>query len=319
MGVFFTYRLNNCRAESLTLRKIHRRIVKMRARIIFCMVAVLAIFSSRAADIAKEIFPGTPVHTIMVEYFNAGYGVSDRQFYYVDILRNAAFEGLKESRRVNVLDAGDDVELRAADGNRGTAEGIYRRYQRMQDLGADMALECDIQSIQAHPEKNRRDRWVGEVGYILRLVDTSTGKVFHKEVYDAKRDCCYGDTPEKALEACVNKMRVYVKVMMLDNVLVEGQILQLIREQKDEAKDVAVNVGKENGAYKGAKFDVYAAESFLNEMSFTKIGAVKIEEVKGDRASLAKTIKGGKKILEAMKKGTPLKIVSYKSGFSDFF
>lgn len=267
----------------------------------------------------NDVYPGTPLQTVMVEYFNTGYGIRRQDYQFVDYIRDKAISGICGSNRVKMLNAADYVDLRADDSHNYQSQSDYmrHRYEVMSGLGATFVLECDISRIDAMQPK-RNDPWKGSFGCTLRLINATNGNVIARKTLDPKYNTGTGDTPEKAISNACDHIYSSAKTLILDNVMIQGQLLKIASLKKDiEAKEVYINLGPDNGALNGAKFQVYEVSSVAGREISKKIGEVKITNNEGGQISLAKVTKGGKEIKTAMDNGSILKLVSNQAGFWD--
>ena len=71
-----------------------------------------------------------------------------------------------------------------------------------------------------------------------------------------------------------------------------------------------IDLGADDGAYKGQQFDVLTVKTIAGKEARTLIGRLKIEEVEGDEISLCKVTKGSDKIKAALDEGENLMVVS---------
>ncbi|MEF9924109.1 MAG: hypothetical protein RR061_07340 [Muribaculaceae bacterium] len=284
----------------------------------FMLLLFIIPFLCTAQDNVKYV--GSSKQSIIVEYFNAGYGVNQRNFHFVDYLHDKVVNALRYTDRVNVGEVNDIMELRAySPNNNNPVEYMRNRYDIMNKQGYYYSLECDVSRIDARWEESSK-KWVGVTSYTIKLIDTRTGNTAYSLKYNEKDSEYRNEVPEKAITYSLDYVGSRIRTFIFDNFRIQGQILQVISLKKeDEVKEVAINVGPENTAQKGTKFEVYIISKFAGQETTKKIGEIKIEEVKGAQLSLAKVTKGGKEIKIAADKGETMMILSAKSGFWDSF
>ncbi len=261
----------------------------------------------------KQQIEATPKSTVMVEYFNSGYGVDRRDYHYVDFLRDKIIEGLKTSYRVNVSDVADFMELRNSDpGQQNMVEFMRNRYNAMNELGADLSIECEVSSVGAVRDK---DVWRPALAFTIRIINTDGGRTAYTYKITEK-DLSYGATsPDKAISDAIVTAAGWFRTFVMKSLKIYGQVLEVVSmKNADEVKEVSLNVGPSNAAYKNSKFEVHIV---LGEQSTKKIGNVKIESIEGDQRSIAKVSKGGKDIKNAIDEGKTLMIISENPGFFD--
>lgn len=271
-------------------------------------------------DKENVMFPPTYKATIMVDYFNTGRGVDRRDFQYVDYTRSSAIAGIASTNRVKVMEPDDNVDLRTYDPqNVSNTEYVKNRYALMKNLGVDYVIEGEVLSIDAVKSKDSKN-WEGSTSYNVRVVDVNTGNVVQK-INALRTDTkSYESTPEAAIQASCNKIGGIMRVYILDNIRIGGQVLDITDVKNNvEVKEVHINVGPKNAAYEGVKFEVYSVNPATGKANVKKIGEIKITKNLSGEESLAKVTKGGKEIKEAQDNGQILEILSVKSGFWDGF
>jgi len=80
--------------------------------------------------------------------------------------------------------------------------------------------------------------------------------------------------------------------------------------KKDKQKEVYIDLGEQDGAFKGMTFRVYSVKIVAGKEAKTEIGRLKITEVEGEDISLCKVTKGGKDIKGLVDAGAKLLITS---------
>ena len=284
----------------------------MKERLIILFELILIMSEEKSED----TFVRDPKETIIEDIFVGEYSLPQRDYGWVDALREYALQGLSSSGRVRVVDGNDILELRAVDyNNYGTAEGMRERYEIAINNGVDSVLEGVLN--QAYADIDRRaekPRWSGFCGYTIRLVEPRTVNSLTTFKYSPSDGKSTSDQPDKAISETIRRVVSRMNCYVLDNFRIEGQITDIIEVKKDEVKEVALNVGKPHGAYKGTKFEVYEILTVGNKVVPSKIGEGKINDVKSDDVSFAKVTHGGKKIREALSRNETRKVLSCKSG-----
>ena len=80
----------------------------------------------------------------------------------------------------------------------------------------------------------------------------------------------------------------------------------------DKAETVYIDLGSSRGIAKKQKFTVYLEVDIAGELSRKEIGSLSAQEVLSAKRTLCKVTKGGDKVLEAVKEGQKLVVVSRK-------
>ncbi len=89
-----------------------------------------------------------------------------------------------------------------------------------------------------------------------------------------------------------------------------ASIIEAGEVKKDKQKEVYIDLGTANGAYKGMQFNVYLVKTVAGRESRSEIGRLKIEEVQGDDLSLCKVTRGGDKIKDALQNDASLVVIT---------
>lgn len=289
------------------------------AMMIFCAISVAA--EVKASDKA----------TVIVDYFYVGNHVGKYDIRWVDMLRNDIIRELMNSGRVDVVDAASVESLNYSP--RGYSESnAISRLRTLSSHGGKYVVQgdidyVDIRRINSNDSRGVRSRnndntvYDARIGYNIRLIDISTGKILGQTIADPKNGSVRASAPEKSMESVTGRAATAMRRMLIDNISITGQLLEVINTKTKkgvaEAKIVAVNVGSANGAASGVKFDVYISRNVAGHHVYDKIGMVKISEVKGADISYAEVKKGGADILSAMRNGAKLTVKSSKAGFWD--
>jgi hypothetical protein len=291
-------------------------------------IGVLLIFS--AISVAAEDRASDKA-TVIVDYFYVSNHVENYDIRWVDMLRNEIIHELMNSGRVNVVDAVSVESLNYSPQSYSESSAMSRLHT-LSSHGGKYVVQGDIDYVDIRRINKNDSRGVrsknndntvydARIGYNIRLIDISTGKILGQTIADPKNGSVLTSTPEKSMETVTGRAATAMRRMLIDNISISGQLLQVINTKTKkgvtEAKTVAVNVGSANGATSGIKFDVYISHNIAGHTVSDKIGVVKISEVKGVDISYAEVKKGGADILSAMNSGAKLTIVSSKAGFWD--
>jgi hypothetical protein len=260
----------------------------MKLKRLFIGVALIfSTISMFAADQASD------KATVIVDYFYVSGHVRSYDYKWVDMLRNDIIKELLDTKRVNVVDAASEASLNYSP--RGYNENSASlRLNTLRSHGGKYVVQGDIEYVDIQRISNNGSRGVrsrngndavydARIGYTIRLIDISTGKILGQTVADPKVGSVHTSTPEKSMETVTGRAANAMRRMLIDDISITGQVLQVIatktKKGVEEAKTLAVNVGSDNGAASGVKFDVCITRNIAGHIVSDKIGMVKISEV----------------------------------------
>lgn len=149
------------------------------------------------------------------------------------------------------------------------------------------------------------------VSVTVNLKNPADGSVIDSRTFTISDSDLYWMTSgEKAmtnaLERLTSKVANYYNRMFP----LYASIIEKGESKKNKQKDVYIDLGAGDGAYKGQQFDVLTVKTIAGKEARTVIGRLKIEEVEGDEISLCKVTKGSDKIKAALDEGENLMVVS---------
>lgn len=120
----------------------------------------------------------------------------------------------------------------------------------------------------------------------------------------------YYKSEAAAIEAALNVMQGRI-VKYYNNLFpLYAQIVERASEKKDKMNQIYIDLGSDNGIFKGLHFNVSVVGEAAGRATEHKIGKIKVEEVQGSDISLCKVEKGKKEIKEALDNGQTLTITS---------
>ena len=90
----------------------------------------------------------------------------------------------------------------------------------------------------------------------------------------------------------------------------KANIIEGSTAKKNKQKEVYIDLGSSEGAFKGLQMGVYQVKTVAGREAKSQIGKLKIEEVEGDDISLCKVQSGGKEIKVAIDAGEQLQVIS---------
>ncbi len=143
----------------------------------------------------------------------------------------------------------------------------------------------------------------------LTLLDIATGQTWTQK-FTGGGGTYYYKSEAAAIEAALNLMQGKI-VRYYNNLFpLYAQIVERGAEKKDMMNQVYIDLGSDNGIFKGLHFYVSVVGEAAGRTTEHKIGKIKVEEVQGPDISLCKVEKGKKEIKEALDNGQTLTITS---------
>lgn len=145
----------------------------------------------------------------------------------------------------------------------------------------------------------------------VNLKDPSDGSVVDSRTFTISDSDLYWMTSgEKAMTNALERLTSKVADYYNQRFPLYASIIEKGESKKNKQKDVYIDLGSADGAYKGQQFDVLTVKTIAGKEARTVIGRLKIEEVGGDEISLCKVTKGSDKIKAALDEGESLMVVS---------
>ena len=149
------------------------------------------------------------------------------------------------------------------------------------------------------------------VSVTVNLKDPADGSVVDSRTFTISDSDLYWMTSgEKAMTNALERLTSKVADYYNRMYPLYASIIEKGESKKNKQKDVYIDLGAGDGAYKGQQFDVLTVKTIAGKEARTVIGRLKIEEVEGDEISLCKVTKGSDKIKAALDEGKALLIVS---------
>ena len=157
--------------------------------------------------------------------------------------------------------------------------------------------------------KNVHTDYYASATVSLTLQDSSTGQTWTQKFTGGGGQYHY-KSEGAAIEGTLNLMQGKI-VKYYNNLFpLTAQIVDRASEKKDKMNEVYIDLGSDNGVFKGLHFNVAIVGEAAGRTTEHKIGKIKVEEVQGPDISLCKVEKGKKEIKEALDNGTNLTIIS---------
>lgn len=160
-------------------------------------------------------------------------------------------------------------------------------------------------------KKHTDTSYRSNVSLTVNLKDPIDGSVTDSRTFTISDNDLYWMTSgEKAMTNALERLTSKVADYYNHLFPLYASIIEKGDSKKDKQKDVYIDLGASDGAYKGLQFDVFNVKTIAGKEARTIIGRLKIEDVEGDEISLCKVTKGSDQIKIALDKGQNLMVVS---------
>ena len=217
----------------------------------------------------------------------------------------------------------EDVKAAIIKGLSGAYRFLYNDGLRSDNSTEDgsLVVEALITNIQAKSSsstwKDKNDKvqvstwYTGVVEAMLTLKDAKTGEVIANPTVGG-----YGSgsakysTTDQAIRDAINKLASRVTAWLNQFKPLQANIIEGSTTKKDKQKEVYIDLGSGEGAFKGLHMGVFVVKTVAEREAKSQIGKLKIEEVEGDDISLCKVVSGGKDIKSAIEAGANLRVYS---------
>lgn len=145
----------------------------------------------------------------------------------------------------------------------------------------------------------------------VHLKNPADGSVVDSRTFTISDSDLYWMTSgEKAMTNALERLTTKVTDYYNHLFPLQASIIEKGESKKNKQKDVYIDLGASDGAYKGQQFEVFTVKTIAGKEARAIIGRLKIEEVEGDEISLCKVTKGSDKIKSALDDGENLIVVS---------
>lgn len=212
---------------------------------------------------------------------------------YQDAVLAAVVSGLSRSYRVHVVDGTDSMD------------GLTQE----RDVAMDVVIS-NISTTSHSQTETVKDKKVTKIYYrgmidaTLQVKDVATGEILYSPTFRVVGTEYEKHTStEEALSSALAILRTKVRVYFNKKYPLSAKIIEGAVAKKDKQKEVYIDLGSENGAYKDQHFAVYIVKTVGGKEAREQIGKLKVIEVQGEDVSLCKVQSGGKDIKAALDEG----------------
>ena len=217
---------------------------------------------------------------------------------YQDAVRAAIVKGLSQSHRITVIDG----QLSEEEASRPNS---YYVDATISNISTTKKIE------QSSDKKKTYTYYKALIGSTLHIKDASNDGVVASPAFNiSETDLSWVETADGALMKALDRLSSRITSYCNRWLPLSANILEGAREKKDKQKEVYIDLGESEGAYKGLHLAVYTVKTVAGKEAKRQIGKLKIEEVQGEDVSLCKVQSGGKDIKAAIDAGENLVVMT---------
>ena len=153
--------------------------------------------------------------------------------------------------------------------------------------------------------------YTGVAEAILTLKDAKTGEIVANPSFKGQGTSGSSySTSDQAIKGAINRLAYRITLWLNKYRPLKANIIEGSTAKKNKQKEVYIDLGSSEGAFKGLQMGVYQVKTVAGREAKSQIGKLKIEEVEGDDISLCKVQSGGKEIKVAIDAGEQLQVIS---------
>ena len=217
---------------------------------------------------------------------------------YQDAVRAAIVKGLSQSHRITVIDG----QLSEEEASRPNSFYIDATISN---------ISTTKKTEQSSDKKKTNTYYKALIGSTLHIKDAGNDQVVASPTFNiSETDLSWVETADGALMKALDRLSSRITAYCNRWLPLTANILEGAREKKDKQKEVYIDLGEGEGAYKGLHLAVYTVKTVAGKEAKRQIGKLKIEEVQGDDVSLCKVQSGGKDIKAAIDAGENLVVMT---------
>ena len=254
--------------------------------------------SSVSVNAQEEQAPGKP--NVFIDYF---YRPSSVKAAWADNLRSCVIEGINATARVELIDASTKETLRLEEERRNSENvvsgGDLERLKVMTTEGANFLITGTVTSIATEKKKldDGTPYYSATCAYTLKVINPSNGKLVSTKNFkhgDGILNSVTGDTEDEAVSKVCRQAVKTMRELVESAFRIEGYVLEISESKKDEAKELYISIGSDNGVGPDAYFDACIEREIAGRKSNKVIGFLKVKNVEGGDLTLCEVKKGGK-------------------------
>jgi len=162
-------------------------------------------------------------------------------------------------------------------------------------------------------EKNGKSHsttyYKGITEVILTFKDIKSGEVIANPTFTGQGSgSSTYSTSDKAVKDAINKLSGRITTWLNQYMPLQANLVEGSTVKKNKQKEVYIDFGSREGAYKGLHMGVYVVKNIAGHEASSLVGKIKIDAVEGEDISLCKVISGGKDIKAAIESGATLRV-----------
>lgn len=215
-----------------------------------------------------------------------------------EAVRAAIVNGISHSHRTIAFDGAPDAEGSSSDAE---------YYVDVTIPNIATATKTEISS----DKKYTTVYYKATVSAVLHIKDSKTNAIVYSQTFNiSDLDFSWFTSSEEALVKSLGVLskritRYFNSILPLTANIIEGA-----RDKKDKQKEVYIDLGESEGAYRNLHFGVFTVKTVAGKEARKQIGKLKITDVQGDDISLCKVQSGGKEIKSAIDAGENILVMS---------
>ena len=227
--------------------------------------------------------------------------VTTNQEKYQDAVRAAVVKGMSQAHRISVID--DQLSKDEA-----SSPGACYVDATVSNISTTSKTETEY--IDKDKKRTRtKTYYKALIGLTMHIKDAKTDEIVASPTFNIKEiDMSWIETADGAMIKALERLSYYVTRYCNSWLPLRANVLEGARDKKDKQKEVYIDLGEREGAYKGLHMGVYSVKLVAGKEAKKQIGKLKIEEVQGDDISLCKVQSGGKDIKAALDAGETIVI-----------
>ena len=227
--------------------------------------------------------------------------VSKDQSQYQDAVRAAILKGMSQSHRISAIDGQLSAEEAARPG---------ARYVDATVSTLSTTSKTETEYLDKEKKKSRtKTYYKALIGVTLHFKSAKTDEILASPTFNiTETDLSWIETEDGAMVKALDRLSYYLNRYCSRWLPLRANVLEGARDKKDKQKEVYIDLGAREGAYKGLHMGVYTVKVVAGKEAKKQIGKLKIEDVQGDDISLCKVQSGGRDIKKALDEGETLVI-----------
>ena len=220
---------------------------------------------------------------------------------YVDAVQAAVVKGISQARRIKAIE-GQLTPEEKEQPNTWYVDGTI----------SSIASTSKIETWEdKDKKKHSRTVYKGLIGLTLHFKNAQTDEILFSPSFNVTAsDLSWMDSAAGAVNNAINSLSGRITHYLNVSLPLSANIIEGAREKKDKQKEVYIDLGAAEGAFKGLHFDVFTIKTVAGREARKKIGRLRVTDVEGDDISLCKVQSGGRDIKSAIDAGEQLLIIT---------